>query len=396
MNNALKKLLDAEASKKESLVVDAAEISHGFHSCGYTSVDQVVSPKGLFPRGAITEVMGLKSTCKTTLVLHTIGHAIARAKADGKPVPIVVWADFENQLLDMKDYALALGVDISNDHFIHLRPSTLEEGTQFIIDVVRTGEAEFVVVDSNAAMRPAKEEENGIGETHQKGLRSLLISEFMRNLTAEMSKISNQGKVPPTVLIINQVYLKLNINGPSFGGPQYDSPGSGAIKFYAACRLEVKSRGHEMRVRTDPYTQEKEKIRSATFIQLFVEKCKVAIPHNKTQFAVRYGEGIDALLSFMKAAITLKIIKKNGARLSYTYTDGTDSKSRAGFYGLYDYLRANPDEALKIAQHTCLQQWEPILKARQPWVEYARQVMAVKIQAVETGEVTVEMDAEGL
>jgi len=383
MNRELKKLIDKESAESASTVVKACEQSYGFWSTGFSFIDSVVSPEGLFPRGCISELMGQKSTCKTTLALHALSNAIAASQ--NKP-PVIVWADFENQLLDMKKYAAALGVDIGADNFIHIRPTTLEEGSNFILKAVRTGGVDFIVIDSNAAMRPSTEAKNLVGGTHQKGLRSLLISEFIRNLNADMMAVSNSGRVPPTVIILNQVYLKLNIGGPpSFGPPQYDSPGSGSIKFYAAARYELKQTGSEYRKLKNQFTLEDMRIRAATYITLFVEKCKVAIPHNKVSFAVRFGEGVDPLLSFMKAAEKAGIIKKNGARFSAILPDGNTTSSYAGFYGLYDALRADHALAIKIAENSEVRQWHSILSARMPWVEYARKVMVADIQHLESG-----------
>jgi len=388
VNEKLRKLLEVETKSSVSKVVSASEQSYGFVSCGFHFIDCCVSPNGLFPKGAVSEIMGLKSTCKTTLVLHVLSHAIAIAKHNNKPMPVIVWADFENQLLDMKQYAAALGVDIAAENFIHIRPSTLEDGTNFILNSVRTGGVDFVVVDSNAAMRPSVEAKNLVGGTHQKGLRSLLISEFMRNLTGDMSEVSNSGRVPPTVIIINQVYIKLNIGGPPRAGPpQYDSPGSGAIKFYASCRLELKAAGFEYRTVKDLFTFESEKVKSASYIKLFVEKSKVSIPHKRTQFVVRYGEGVDPVFTFLKAAAKVGLITMKG---SSRFVYEGSSKSYAGFFGLYTFFRENPDELLVLASNEKVKHWKPILEARIPWFQFAQQVMKDTIIKLQQGERTVE------
>ena len=385
MNKALKKVLVEEAKKSGNKVVNVTE-SHGFIPTGFPFIDSCVSIKGLFPKGSLSEIMGLKSTCKTTLVLHAIAEAI-RYNQDNPPV--IWWADFENQLVEMKQYAKALGVDITAENFIHKRPSILEDGCQQIIDAVRTGGLDFVVIDSNAAMRPRVEAEKGLGEVHQKGVRGYAISEFIRNLTAEMSALDEKGITPPTVLIINQLYKKLNIGRTNPNAPpQFDSPGSDTIKFFAACRLELKFAGAEVREITNPYTFTKDKIRVCSFIQLFVEKSKVGIPHKKVTFTVRYGEGVDIVMNFLKAAKTLGVIKKHGnsSRLVYVTSTGQESSSFAGLFQLYDYFRNNPEVLADLAKHEKLVLWDDCLKAKLPMMKYARDLMAQELQELQEGE----------
>ena len=395
MNKALKELLKEEAKKSLANVIGATE-SFGFYPTGFPYIDTCVSVKGLFPRGSLTEIMGLKSTCKTTLVLHAIGEACRKNR--DKP-PTVWWADFENQLADMRLYAQALGVDITASNFIHRIPSILEDGCQDIINAVRTGGIDFVGIDSNAAMRPRVEEEKGIGETKQKGVRGYLISEFCRNLTGEMSALANKGIIPPAIIIINQLYQKLNI-GKASGPPGvkiYDSPGSESIKFFAACRIELKYTGAEVRLITNPYTFDKDKIRVCSFINLFVEKSKVGIPHKKVTFAVRYGEGIDPIMSFIKAAMSINIIKKIGKspRLIYIKSDGSESSSFAGMFQLYDFLRNNHTVLLDLVLHEKLSIWKYCLASKLPMVTYARGIMEKVITAIDESETTFLESAEG-
>lgn len=372
MNKALKDMLDKESESSIGNVLDAT-IDYGYYSSGFAFIDACVSPLGLFPIGALTEVMGAKATAKTTVVLHAIAEAI---RANPTNPPVILWNDFENQLHHMRDYALALGVDITAPNFIHRRPTTLEEGCQFILDAIRTGGINFVVIDSNAAMRPKVELDKGMGEVHQKGVRGAAISEFCRNLTSDMSEIAKHGIAPPAVIIINHIYQKLNIGMPT-KVPIYDSPGSESIKFYASLRLQLTYKGAEVRQLKNPFTHEIEKIRTCSFIELFVEKCKTSIPHKKVTFAIRYGEGIDPIMSFMKAAINCKIIKKlgNSPRLIYLLSDGTESQSYAGVFALYDFLRDNFDVLFDLAKHQVLSLWAPILKSRLPMVTYAKSII---------------------
>lgn len=383
MNKLLQKMLSDEAKKANCSVVRDNEVDYGFVPTYFPFIDFTVSSKGLFPKGTISEIMGLKSSCKTTLVLHALAEAI-RDNPDNPPN--ILWSDFEGQLLGMKPYVQAIGIDITAENFIHSRPAYLEEGCQFIIDAVKTGDINFVVVDSNAAMRP-KVEDKGIGEVHQKGYRSYLISQFIRNLNGEMNALANRGIEPPTVIIINQVYLVLNIGGPPRKGPpSYDSPGSGAIKFYAAARLEVRVRGAEYRMIINPYSLEKEKIKVCSFIELFVEKLKVGVPHRKTKFAVRYGEGVDPIMSFLRAAINAKIVRKKGdsARVVYDDAAGNEVKSFPGLLAFYDFLRDNHNVVLELAQRDSVKQWYSCLCRKLPMVDWAREKMKEQLALLES------------
>jgi protein RecA len=349
-----------------------ADVDHGFFKTGFPFIDRVVSEEGLFPRGGIVELMGLKSTCKTTLALHAIGEAM-RANKD----LVVWWDDYESQLQGMADYAKALGVDITSPNFIHNTPITLQEGGNAMEKAVLTGGVDIFVVDSTASMRPAQEMDNDLGDTKQAGLRGKLISELLRNITANLNQVIKQGDKPPAIIFINQLYQRLDIKNPNLP-PMYDSPASNALKFFASARVELKVKGFEKRKVLNPFTLEKEDTRVATLIEAMAEKNKVGVPFQKAYFCVRYGEGVDPIMSFMKAAMVARVIrnKGNSSRMEYAI-DGNVSDSHASMLHLHDFLRDNHDIVIKLSeQDPALSVWTKCLKNKLPMVSYARKVMA--------------------
>jgi len=326
---------------------------------GYVWIDYLTGvPDVFFPEGAITEVMGQKSTAKTTLIFEAIAH-YHRNGGTKK----TLYLDFERTVKKQAPYLANLGVDIANqDLFRYEQPSTLQEGGDMLLKLLRgkvKGETQqdyaFVVVDTVAAMRPEQEISNALGGTKQQGLRGKLMSELLRNLTSDLA---TDG---PAIVFVNQVYEQININkGPAaaFMPASYDSSASNALKYYASFRVSLALKGKLKTVVTNPYTFEEEDQFVGSVIEAMAEKSKIGVPFRKSRFIVKYGYGVDPLPTLISAAIKKPngenpIIKVEGNKSIFSYLvnpeTGEYSQRFKGMANFQKYLSENYEETVNIA-----------------------------------------------
>lgn len=100
---------------------------------------------GGFPRGRIIEIYGPESSGKTTLALHCVAEG---QKKKGN----AAFIDVEHALDPI--YAAALGVDV--DSLLVSQPDTGEQALEITEALVRSGAIDVIVVDSVAALVPAR------------------------------------------------------------------------------------------------------------------------------------------------------------------------------------------------------------------------------------------------
>lgn len=326
---------------------------------GYVWIDYLTDVPGVFfPEGAVTEVMGQKSTAKTTLIFEAIANYHR-----GGGTKKTLYLDFERTVKKQASYLSNLGVDIANESlFRYEQPETFQEGGDLILKLLRgklKGETQqdyaFIVVDTVAAMRPEQEVSNSLGETKQQGLRAKLMSELLRNLTSDLA---SDG---PAVIFVNQVYEQININkGPAaaFLPATFDSTASSALKYYASFRVSLTLKGKLKTKIVNPFTFEEEEQFVGSIIEAMAEKSKIGVPFRKARFVVKYGYGVDPLPTLISAAIKkpngdLPIIKVEGNKSIFSYLinpeTGEYSQRFKGLTSLQSYLSENYEEAVSIA-----------------------------------------------
>lgn len=323
---------------------------------GYVWIDYLTDvPNVFFPEGAITEVMGQKSTAKTTLIFEAIA-AYHRSGGNKK----TLYLDFERTVKKQASYISNLGVDLANPNlFQYEQPSTFQEGGDMILKLLRNkkkGECQqdyaFIIVDTVAAMRPEQEVSNDLGDTKQQGLRGKLMSELLRNLTSDLE---SDG---PAVIFVNQVYEQISINkGPAaaFMPAQFDSSASNALKYYASFRVSLTLKSKLKAKTINPFTFEEEDMFVGSVVEAMAEKSKIGVPFRKSRFVVKYGYGIDPLPTLISAGINKKqenpIIKVEGNKsiFSYHLGDGDYSQKFKGLGAISKFLSENHEEVVKIA-----------------------------------------------
>lgn len=335
-----------ESLARLSTVMKNIDKTYGKHLMSFASeakaLDITFIPTGSFaldvecgggiPEERITVFAGPESSCKTTMALKTIANAQRRYPY--KPAALL---DIEGTL--DRDWAARLGVDLNR--LLVIQPEYTEQAMDIADALIRSRGISLLVVDSLAAMLPAKELEKSLEEGVM-GLAGALNSRFLRKATQALRynrdlKTGNEDKV--TVLIINQLREKM---GVVKGNPEIQ-PGGRAIRFYMSMNVDFRqgdikkikvagqefSIGHEVK-----FTVKKNKVAAAKGTGKFDF-------YNRDYSNFRAGD-IDRLKEIAVYAVLYDIIYKKGAWYHI------EDKQFQGLVAALEYVRENEDIRIKI------------------------------------------------
>ncbi len=252
---------------------------------------------GGIPMGTIVTLKGEFSSGKSALA-HRIGASFQRTCRNcGKPMVIwneiiqdgghvvccedpepmrVVWFDAEGSY--QNGWAERLGMDAQNTYVI--RTEFAEQGIDIADAVIRSGECDLLVVDSVAALTPSVEIEQS-SEKWQVGVQARLMNKAMRKWVSAQNAVGMTKVVPPTILLINQIRMKI---GVMYGNPE-TSPGGKGLDFAASVICKVKRKSYiEDKSGAAPFGQD---------MEVVVQKNKTAPPNRSCLFSLYFrGKGM--------------------------------------------------------------------------------------------------------
>jgi len=282
---------------------------------------------GGFPRGHITEIFGDESSGKTTLALSTVREC----QKLGLPA---VFLDYEYTF--HPGYAQKLGIDLSKEKFILYQPDHFQQGARIIKDAfaIRPG---IICVDSVSAMIPKEFLEGEIDEGGRIGLQAQLMSAFLAHITKYL-KESNVS-----LIFLNQMRNVIQIQqgwSPKGQGPQEESSGGKALRYYSSVRLKLNKGAVDRVDGINVITGKKEKLPQNVSVYASVIKNKIDKPYKRAPFYIKFAQGIDNIQSIIELAVNLNVIKKSGAQ--YTFTVGKDTLFKVqGKRQVWDTLNTN-------------------------------------------------------
>jgi recombination protein RecA len=188
-----------------SLIKDIPRIPFGILSLDFGT-------NGGVPQGRISEFYGLESSSKTTNALRIAGNA-------QKMGLLPSYIDAEGSL---DEKWASKFVDL--DHMLISKPESGEEAAEMVDVLVKSGTVDLIIVDSVAAMVPAKEIENAVEESTV-GAHARLMNKSLRKWMTSMNYLYRTKKQLVTIILINQIRMKITM----FGDPTTKTGGMGLL-----------------------------------------------------------------------------------------------------------------------------------------------------------------------
>ena len=257
-------------------------------STGAISLDVALGCGG-FPYGRVIELFGPEMSGKTSLALSV-------ASGVQKKGGIVGFVDAEHAL--NRQHAIDMGVQ--PDRMVISQPGSGEIAIQMVLDMVKSGAFDMIIVDSIAAMTPQSEIDGDI-DSERPGVQAKMISRFMR---LAVGPCMEHGVM---LVLINQLRTSFN----SYGNPDV-TPGGRAIKFYASVRVEIRSANSKK--------IERNKVVVGQTCVATVRKNKVGPPHRVAEYDLVFGKGIEGSGSLLDVAEALGVVTRAGAHYTEVAT----------------------------------------------------------------------------
>ena len=281
---------------------------------------------GGIPRGRIVEFAGEEGGGKTTTALDICANAqklfqeeydkeFAELSSLEKPTKTevdrlntlkssgpkkVAYIDHENTLDE--DWAITLGVDVSNMYILKPQEETGEEIFQIILDIIETGEVGLVVLDSIGVMMSGQEMDKDMSDPVMVGISKALTRFSKRAVTL-------CAKYNCTLIGINQI--RDNIGG--FG---INTPGGRAWKHHCSVRL-IFTKGSPV---DDDGSEVLQKVEdpAGNLVSIRLFKTKISKPNRKNGFyTLNYTRGIDVIPDTLALALKYNYAAQSGSWFNF-------------------------------------------------------------------------------
>ncbi len=210
------------------------------------SVGLTEALNGGLPSGRYITLAGQESSGKSLLAykaIATVQRMRKKIVKDGNNEYEVVAEDgttpLKVALIQMesgsysKEWGAVHGID--NDSLIFCQPEGMEQALDIAYKLQQQG-VEFIVIDSIASMLPTKELDTDLVDSVQMGLRAKALNSYHGKFQSANNTLERNGKLPTTVLAINQIRQSIG----TYGTPEV-LPGGSSQKFTNS--LEIRTRG---------------------------------------------------------------------------------------------------------------------------------------------------------
>ena len=222
-----------------------------FVSSGVPEIDELT---GGYPRARVTQVYGLSSVGKTSLMVKCMAEVSKKEK--------ILYIDVENAI--NVDRFIAQGADPKKIDYTSA--SVLEDVCELIRDNI--GKYDMIVLDSVAMLVPRAEHEGETGEQFV-GLKPRLLGQWLRQIEGDLANTKC------ALILINQMRRSMEMYGE-----KYVLPGGMQLKFSSSLMLQLVSNSVDKIV--------KERIQVGHWVHAKVTKSKVSTPFVETKFKITY------------------------------------------------------------------------------------------------------------
>lgn len=266
--------------------------------------------------GRTHEIVGPEGMCKTSLTILSMANAQRMDPTHGVGV-----IDME-QSFDFR-WAEGLGLDTSDDRFIHVYPDHSEDVSDQIKMLLRDGNLSLVVVDSVGGMESRAAFEKKADESAM-GKNAQIISRMVK----QVAKLCREHNA--TVIFVNQ--YRADVGNPR-GGQK--SAGPNALKYATTTKVALRRTGETARKRTleDAVSETIKDLEIGRQIRAKVERNKLAPQGRAAEFWF-YNEaqpdqplGIDAADEAVLLGIATGAIRRLST-IAYELPDGTKVNGR--------------------------------------------------------------------
>ena len=273
------------------------------------AVDEILG--GGIPRGRTTVLFGESSSGKTLLSQLIIASA---QRQGGK----AMFFDIE-RTYDPKWFAIT-GVDTSPEKLIVVRPRSLEQTFDMVIDALENMHPDVIVVDSIPSMVPDAMLKVEMSDKDFRGLQARKVTEGVRK--------ANHFNQSTALVYINQLRVDM---GVSFGNPE-SMPGGKGLRFWTSLLIRMR-RGQWLTDKTEnrddledftSVDEKKNAKRIGFMLKLRVEKTKISsTTFEECELKFFFTGEMDAMGSLINLAIQRGVI---GAARGYYEIPGIDKK----------------------------------------------------------------------
>lgn len=260
---------------------------------GSLALDFVLN--GGIPEGKVVELYGPSGGGKSTLALSIIAEQQRQWELDGNDDYIAVYLDLERSA--NIEYFLSVGVD--TDRLLVIVPDSGEDAINQTREILSTGIAKLIVLDSLAAMVSENEITADAGDSVV-AATARINTRFLRIVVGELEKTDS------TLIVINQI--RDLFNAQSFG-PKTKTTGGKATEFFASMRIEIKRIGSLKDRKTNDVVGNK--------VKMTVEKSRFSPPKRAVETAIIFGKGISKNSELVDLGLQLKVLRKKGNAVVY-------------------------------------------------------------------------------
>lgn len=303
---------------------------------GLMSLDNGVFVIGGIPRGKITEIYGIESGGKTTLMMHAIANVLKT-----NPDALIGWIDAEDSWT--KEWAEKFGID--HDRVVVIKPATGEDAFEQICTLI--GLVDVVVVDSLPSLQPKALLEKEPDKNQKVGAQAQMLTLGCGQVKNGMKTSAGTRTVPlrkskTAIVFINQV--RENMDAGPYGDPHI-TPGGRRVKHECSIRLEA----HKSSV-----SQEKDSSGNPIGQKIRVKamKNKLAPPLRQTYLWVYFtGKVEDDIKGIIELTKKSGRVNQRGGYYDIVNVEtGEITETIQGQNKLQDYFRDNPSFLAEVLE----------------------------------------------